>query len=224
MRRLYILVEGQTEEAFVKNVPSPHLRLLSIEAYPIIVATSRDPRTGRKQKGGGHWKQWKRDLRRLMLEQANDAVRFTTLFDLYGLPRDFPGIVETVAIQDSARRADSLQGYLEAEIADRRLIAYVQRHEFESLVLASLEQLKPLLDPTEHRNLDDLQRLVVASSPEDLNDGSETAPSKRLEGAIPSYEKTTHGPLAVEAAGINALRAACPRFGGWLNRLEELRP
>jgi hypothetical protein len=47
------------------------------------VTTRRDPVTGRKiAKGDGHWKHWRKDIRRLFLNGASN-VRFTTVFDLY---------------------------------------------------------------------------------------------------------------------------------------------
>lgn len=89
MMRLYIvLVEGQAEEAFVKSVLAPHLASFDLEVRPIIVTTSRDAH-GRKHKGGGTWAHWLRDIKRLTGEQDG---RFTTMFDLYGLPDDFPGL------------------------------------------------------------------------------------------------------------------------------------
>lgn len=84
--RLYVLVEGQSEESFLKSTLTPHLATFGLEVYPIIVMTSRD-RQGRKHRGGGHWAHWLRDMKRLLGEQSG---RFTTMFDLYGLPEDSP--------------------------------------------------------------------------------------------------------------------------------------
>ncbi|MBW2736989.1 MAG: DUF4276 family protein, partial [Deltaproteobacteria bacterium] len=57
---------------------------------------------------------------------------------------------------------------------------------------------------------------------ESVNDGKDTAPSKRLLRHIPGYNKALHGPLAVEHEGLQSLRASCPRFGAWLQTLERL--
>ncbi len=70
MIRLYVVVEGQTEEAFVKGVLRPYLRDRSVWAEPIIVSTSR-ANGGRKFKGGGNWKHWLDDLTRVLHEQAS---------------------------------------------------------------------------------------------------------------------------------------------------------
>ena len=46
MTRLYILVEGQTEEAFVNEVLTPHYAQISIFVTPMIVETSRGYKGG----------------------------------------------------------------------------------------------------------------------------------------------------------------------------------
>ncbi len=221
MTRLYVLVEGQTEEAFVKRVITPHLQGLGVWAYAIIVATSRDA-SGRKRRGGGQWKHWRRDLKRLIREQSGDEVRFTTMFDLYGLPVDFPELEKHGCIPNTSRRAESLEASMSRDVDDPRLIPYLQRHEFEALVLAALGSVTKLLEDA--GDLEAVERLraeLASMSPEEVNDGESTAPSKRLM-RIPSYRKTVHGPLAVEDAGLPALRSACPRFGAWIARLEAL--
>ena len=59
-------------------------------------------------------------------------------------------------------------------------------------------------------------------TPEDIDERPETAPSKQLFDVFPAYQKTLHGPLAVSAIGIDRIRAACPHFAQWLNRLEAM--
>ncbi|MBI4860478.1 MAG: DUF4276 family protein [Candidatus Riflebacteria bacterium] len=221
--RLYVLVEGQTEEAFVKQVLRPHLREVDVPVTPIIVTTRRDRLTGRKHRGGGRWKQWFRDLRRLMMEQSGYGVRFTTLFDLYRLPDDFPRLEIHLSTADTLRRADDLEQEMGAALSDPRFIPYLQRHEFEALVLASLDSMDTLLDAEDDlEGLESLRESLAGSNPEDIDDGEESAPSKRLADHIPGYVKTLHGPLAVEATGLPRIRAACPRFDRWLARLETL--
>jgi hypothetical protein len=220
--RLYILVEGRTEERFVKDVLEPHLADQSVWAIPIIVTTRRDRQTGQKTRGGGHWKHWYRDLRRLIADNPGDGVRFTTLFDLYGLPRDFPKLATFASESDTVRRAQLLEQAMADAAVDHRLIPYLQRHEFEALVLACLDHLLALVDPSEHAGVHRLRESLRSLKPEDVNDGEATAPSKRLEQSIPSYDKVTHGPIAIGSAGLATVRAECPRFDSWLRTLESL--
>jgi hypothetical protein len=224
MMRLYVVVEGQTEEEFVKRVLGPHLQARHIYTTPIIVTTRRDRLTGKKLgKGGGHWKHWLKDLRRLLGEHTGNNVAFTTLFDLYGLPEDFPQLAALSQNADTLQRAVGLEQEMAATLDDRRLIPYLQRHEFEALVLASLDALGALLDTEDDvLGLEQLRVELAHLAPEDVNDGPDSAPSKRLESRIPSYDKTLHGPLAVEAARLANIRAVCPRFNAWVTKLEGL--
>jgi hypothetical protein len=220
--RLFIVVEGQTEEAFVNKVLAPHLYRLTppghLDVRPMIVQTSRDAQ-GRKRRGGGSWGKWLGDLRCLIAQQQG---RFTTMFDLYGLPEDFPRWAECSITADTARRAEALENAMAEAVDDWRFIPYIQRHEFEALVLAAVDHLEQLLEGEGLAGLQLLRNDIAGAAPEDVNDGTETAPSKRLKRFISSYSKTLHGPLALEGAGLAALRAACPRFNAWVAKLEEI--
>jgi hypothetical protein len=67
----------------------------------------------------------------------------------------------------------------------------------------------------------ELGRVVqLESGPELVNDGADTAPSKRIKKAYPQYEKTLHGPLVIADAGIDAIRSTCPHADDWLRELE----
>jgi hypothetical protein len=59
-------------------------------------------------------------------------------------------------------------------------------------------------------------------TPEDIDEGVQTAPSKRLRNAFAAYQKTLHGPLAMAAIGVDRIRAVCPHFGEWMTRLEAV--
>jgi hypothetical protein len=221
--RLYVLVEGDTELAFVKRLLEPHLNERLVWTYPFIVATKRDRRTRAKLgRGGGHWKHWQRDLKKLIEEHGADA-RFTTLFDLYGLPEDFPEISIHRAERDTAKRVEALEAAMAAAVGDPRFLPYLQRHEFEAFVLAALDRLPAFLqDDADRAGVEALRASLGTAKPEDVNDGKETAPSKRLAAQIPGYRKVTLGPLAVEALGLAALREKCPRFNAWVRQLETL--
>jgi hypothetical protein len=221
--RLFVVVEGQTEESFVKDMLAPHLWHRGVFAAATIVGTPKRRGSVPLKKGGGGWTRWERDIRRILGEQHQTNVRVTTLFDLYGLPTGFPGLAEHGCDSDTVRRCDNLEAALACAFNDWRLIPYVQRHEFEALVLASLGSLIGLLDATEDlAGLQELSAEIAGRLPEDIDDGQDTAPSKRLWAKIPGYSKTVHGPLAAADTGLPALRSRCPRFDAWLGRLETL--
>lgn len=97
--RLHIIVEGQTEEAFVNQVLAEPLALLGIFAAARSVETSR--RRSRIFRGGmTSYSRLKGDLLRWMHQDDNPEVWFTTMIDLYGLdrlPDGFPGFVGSQA-------------------------------------------------------------------------------------------------------------------------------
>ena len=221
--RLYVVVEGQTEEAFVKQVLAPHLESFSVWAVPIIVTTSRDRSTGAKHRGGGDWEKWREDLNRLSRNDHDRDMRFTTLFDLYALPRNFPDYKQLTTVTDTTQRAAAMEAAMAAQINDRRFIPYLQRHEVEAFVLVDLDPLAALVgEGTTTSGVAALRVDIAGLDPESVNDGAETAPSKRLLRLIPGYRKTLHGPLVMEAIGLPKIRAACPRFDAWVGALEAL--
>ena len=231
MRDVFVVVEGQTEEAFVNAVIQPHLAAVGAWATPIVVCTSRE-RSGRKKKGGGDWTKWASDIRGLCRD-GRPEIRITTLFDLYRLPKNFPGLEKHSQISDTLKRCDLLEAEMSQAIGDQRFIPYLQRHEFEALVLAGLEALHMFLgDPADRAGLARLEEDIRGLSPEDINDGDDTAPSKRLERFIPSYQsqsrrrsgagKPFYGELVTDRTGLPVLREKCPRFGEWIAKLESL--
>ena len=60
------------------------------------------------------------------------------------------------------------------------------------------------------------------NNPEMINDGSETAPSKRLSKIIQGYSKISYGSLVAEEIGLLKIRTKCPRFSGWITKLENI--
>lgn len=79
MSRVYVLVEGQTEEAFVNELLAPHYARIELYLTPIIVSTSA------AQKGGVvSYAKVRPQIERLCKQDADAYV--TTMFDLYALP------------------------------------------------------------------------------------------------------------------------------------------
>jgi hypothetical protein len=185
-----------------------------------VVTTSRE-RNGKRHAGGGNnWDYWRNDLRRV-LQNTTPGIRFTTLLDLYALPGNTPGLLAAASERDTTKRCAALERAIAEDIGDPRLLPYIQRHEFESLVLAALPSLGEVFEKKERDRLNNLIDEIRHLGPEDVNDGPETAPSKRLKGALRSYQKTLHGPSALGRAGIAAIRKQCPRFHAWVEALEQ---
>lgn len=217
MRRGLVLVEGQTEELFVKTVLQPYLwSRTSLWVIPTLLVT-KIVKSGANFKGGvGSYGQVYRDIHKLL--QDADAAVITTLIDYYGLPVDFPGM-PTRPIGTAKQRVAHVQGALGATISDRRFVPFFMLHEFEALLFCDLGDDRAWV--YQGGDLGQLRSVRQAvASPEDINDGYDTAPSRRVLAAFPGYQKTFHGPLAVMDIGIENMRVQCPHFHEWLSRLE----
>ena len=219
--RLHFIVEGPTEEAFVNQTLRPHLVSFSIWASARSVEMSR--KQGRKHSGGiVNYAKPRKDIIRWLRQDQNSDARFTTMFDLYSLPDDFPGYADAARASGPYERVRILEDALGNDISDFRFIPYIQLHEFEALVLADPQKLDSQYydRSTVIRSL--VQMAAQFLSPELINDGEDTAPSKRITAAIPGYRKKSAGPLVAEQIGLPTLRSRCPHFGEWLGRLEAL--
>lgn len=215
MTRVYLVVEGQTEEAFVNELLQPHYAGIGLYLTPIIISTSPGHRGGLVSYGKA-----RPQIERLCRQDAGAYV--TTLFDLYALPRDFPGrnLPAYPAGADGRRKAEYLEQALAQDIEQRNFIPNLLVHEFEALLFTRIDPFAQWTD--DDRVLAPLRAIRQAAPPEDINDGAQTAPSKRILAVMPGYQKTVHGPLIACDIGVEAMRAACPHFDGWLRRLEDL--
>ena len=219
MIRLNILVEGQTEQAFVKDVLSPYLSGQQIYPMPRLVAVSRSGGKG----GVANYIKVRNDLNRwLKQEQGNDEVWFTTMFDFYGWPTDAPSYDECADIHNPRQRIECLERAFGEDIDHRRFIPHLQLHEFEALVLCDVDALSRVY-PGSRRELQPLHDVIDEhDSPELINDDPNTAPSKRIESCLSGYDKVVAGPLVTEDVGLTRLRQECLHFHQWVSQLENL--
>jgi len=224
MRRLNVLAEGQTEEAFVNGVLAPHLADHQVIASVRCVTTRRDRRRPDRVHRGGlpSYGKARGDLKRWMAEDST-AV-FNTMFDLYALPDDFPEFEDAARVRDPYARVRALEDAMAADLVEARLVPYIQLHEFEALLLSDPAKLD--WEYLEHSH--PIERLIdLASgydSPELIDDGAETAPSKRIIAEIPeyAYQKASAGPRIAGRIGMQRLRERCPHFSAWVAQLESL--
>lgn len=214
MPGIHVLVEGQTEEVIVRDVLGPELQP-ALWLNPVILKTKR-PAGGSSHKGGvGSWEKIERDLRLLLMDSSVAVV--TTMLDYYGLPGDTPGMADRPSGSPYDRVVHVEQAVAD-RIADRRFLPHLALHETEAWVLAAAEQLGELLgEPEVARTLRGQVR--DADGPERVNDGHDTAPSKRILATYPAYRKTQDGPIAIACLGLAKLREACPHFDAWLTEL-----
>ena len=216
MIRLNIVVEGQTEEAFVNEVLLEHLQRLGIYATPILLRTSK---TGRG--GVSTFAKIEHQVTRLCKEDTGAYV--TTMLDYYGLPKDFPAIQQKNP-RDAYQSVNLLEAGFQARIGyPQRFIPGILLHEFEALLFADINSFD-ILEADCPGIVASLTKEVAGIEPEAINDRPETAPSKRIIKHFSRYQKPLHGSLVAMDVGLDTMKARCPHFSQWLGKLEMLKP
>lgn len=224
MPRLHMFVEGVTEQVFASTVLVRHLAGCGVWLQkPVLVAHAY--KRGTTHRGGGRrFAAMQKDIVRRLKEDAGADVYFTTMIDLYALHSDFPGRSAAAKLRrDPYMRVGALEAAWRKETADKRFIPYIQLHEFEACLLTDVSKFAEFDCP--RHAIAALQAAADdADSPERVDDGQDTAPSKRIIDQFPAYEKlkTVVGPQMAELIGLPAIRTKCPHFDSWLSRLERL--
>jgi len=227
MIRLHITAEGQTEERFVNSLLVPHLSRYDVFPDVRCVLTSKDNRGNHEYRGGfrrhSAYATVKRDIMAWIKEDNNPECRFTTMFDLYALPDDFPGKDAAKHGTDPYKKARVIEEAFSNDIRTKRFIPYIQIHEFEALILSEPQKLA--IEYFEHDAA--IARLTsvlnnVNGNPERIDDHPETAPSKQIIREIPDYDKANAGIIVAKEIGLGKMRKHCPHFNDWITKLEGL--
>ena len=218
MIRVAALVEGPTERNFCQRILAPHLGCHNVAFSPKVIGKSG-------QKGGNRWPVARRDLLAL-LRQGFDQC--TTMFDLYALPKDWPGRKE--AREKGLKKAEAaraIETAIEADIAgvmggdEAGFFAYLSLHEYEALLFSDPVELASVT--MGEKDAEKFAAIVVeCGGCEEINDEPDTAPSKRILKIAPQYRKASDGPVAAQRIGLETMRAKCPHFDEWVGRLERL--
>ena len=214
-----VLVEGPTEQQFVKQVLAPYMAKRNVYLTPVIL-----DKPGEK---GGDVKfvRAKNDIKKHLKQRVDTWV--TLLVDYYGIHGDWPGYAESKRQTDHTRKAD-IMNQATAEQVKRlfpeqcqtsRFIPYVSMHEIEALYFSDPACLAAKIG-VDQRQIDAI--LAECREPERINDNSATAPSKRLAALSPRFKKTSTGIAIAEEIGIGKMREVCPLFNSWLLKLESL--
>jgi hypothetical protein len=218
--RVLVVVEGQTEETFINDLLASVFWRRNVFLKAVLVGVPG-------HKGGNpKYARVKRDVLTILKQDA--AVYCSTMIDLYGLGHDFPGMPPAAGLgglQIAMRIEEGIQKDISECApglrAEARFLPYIQVHEYESLLFSDPNAFAAALNsPPLARRFQQIRARY--DTPEDINDSTETAPSKRILSLFPGYEKRIQGALAARAVGIEAMRRECPHFGAWLERLEQI--
>ena len=222
---LNILCEGKTEERFVITVLKPFLRNYNIYVKQRLLITSKK----NNSKGGIiSYQQVERDLSVWAKEcrtKINERHYFTTMFDLYALPNDFPEKDKADKIHDKYERIktieiaffENLKGCID------NFIPYIQLHEIEALLFCDIDKLIAEF-PKSKKEIEKLKNVlsVHQNNPELINDGTQTAPSKRIEKALEGKYRYNKPNTIEKVTDIDILREKCRHFNDWISKLEKL--
>lgn len=225
MARLHFFVEGQTEQTFADTVLKPHLANFGVfMRKPTLIAHAH--KKGKVHKGGGrNFLAMQKDIHTRLKEDSGSDVFFTTMIDLYDLPANFPGIEEAEKLRHIPyKRVEALEKSWFDETENRRFIPFIQLHEFEAYLFCDVSRFDFFFDDPDSE-ISVLRKIADQfQSPELIDDGQHTAPSKRVGGQFPEYEdsKPTIGSQIAERIGLDNIRSKCPHFDAWLERLEKL--
>ncbi|SPE57894.1 conserved hypothetical protein [Verrucomicrobia bacterium] len=224
MNRVLIVVEGPTERAVIERVLAPHFGEHALALHAKVV--------GKPGHKGGirNFESVRKEVMALLRQERRSFV--STFFDYCGLPENWPGVnqargrpaPEKARIVESSM-LESLRSVLGESKDVARFVPYVQMHELEALLFSSTNVMASTF---ERQDLASAFAEIVSQCGgcEEINDKSETAPSRRIASLFPAYRKgsglTAHAPIIVKRIGLNAIRQACPHFSDWMARLEKL--
>ena len=199
-----IVVEGPTEEEFVKEALAHTLWKSDIYVYPVLIGRAR-----RRVRGGGNVTVDRLAGEMRHLRKNYNAV--TSLVDFYGFA-DKGDLSPDELVQAIRQRI--------GDSDDGSVFPYVQVHEFEGLLFSDVDAIKRVFRNAEVEQLRSVRECF--QTPEDINDSSATAPSRRIRRHVPGYRKALGGPLVALEIGLTQIRSECPRFDAWVQDIESL--
>jgi Domain of unknown function (DUF4276) len=224
MARLLIHVEGETEETFVNEILRPHFLGRGFES---VAARQLGNERLRSQRGGIRgWNTARTDIIRHLRQDPGCIM--TTMVDYYGLPqageKAWPGRPDSTSlpVPDRAVRLEAaILENLSVDIDCRQFVPFVLVHEFEGLLFSDCRAFADSISrPDMAASFQEIRDAF--DTPEHIDDSPVTAPSKRVERLVPTYQKPLFGNLAALEIGLRKIRAECPHFAAWLTRLETI--
>lgn len=225
MIRLYCYVEGQTEQGWCHDVLRRHLAPFEVYLEGAILAASSRNHGEIARGGGRHYAPMRNDLGRLLRQHRGEDVRFTTMFDLYALYTDFPLRQDADKLKHLPyERVRTLEQAFAADVGDRRFVPHVQLHEFETMLFCDPDAFAVYYENCE-KQIQALREIADQfPSPELIDAGQHSAPSKRIAAQFPDYpDAKPDAPIAISSViDLAVIRARCPHFDAWIRALEEL--
>lgn len=222
MKNFRIVTEGQSETNFVNRVMAPYFAG-RCTLIPITVVTKTDNRHGKIYKGGiGNYGQIRNTLLKTLANASKNPDSYvTTMFDFYRLPTDVPGVAEAEKVDDPYKKVEIIEREVQRMegYGEKFFFPYIELHEFEAMIFSDITKLE---ETYFEDDLTALKECVKAqSNPELINNGADTAPSKRIMDCIGSFDKANVGVDVLGKIGIENIAGKCRHFAEWLRCIEE---
>lgn len=219
MMIINILVEGQTEELFIKDILAPYLLDKGIFMTPTIINT-KIVKDGANFKGGlsnRNYGKFINDIKRLINSTPHGFV--TTFIDYYALPTKFPNFEDRLTFNTSIAQVEFIEKKLSEYINSENFIPYIQIHEFEAFLFTEKSGFENNIEPSDGNISNLIQIINDYNNPEDINQGQATAPSKRIEANYKSYQKMLEANMMILDIGLEIIIDKCPHFKSWIDLL-----
>jgi len=214
---IYVYCEGQTEETFINEVLAPYMFYMAgLSLKPIVCETKRT--SLKKYKGGiVDYQRVKKEIQRLCKEHHNEYV--TSMMDFYSFPEETPGMDKALKLIDVYERVEYIESEIKKDIGCENFIPHLMLHEFEALIFVRPE----LLTQYYQKHSREIERLITlreeAETPEHIDLGKDTAPSKRIKFAIPEYDKIVAGTAITLDIGMDRIIEECRHFAAWIYKI-----
>lgn len=222
MNIIYVVTEGQSETNFVNRVMAPYFADRCI-LIPNTVITKVDSKHGKTYKGGvANYNQIRNTLVKTLANSSKSKNSYvTTMFDYYRLPTDVPGVADAEKVNDPYEKVKLIEReILKAEgYEERFFFPYIELHEFEAMLFSDITKLEDAYFEYDLTALKECAKMQ--SNPELINDGAETAPSKRIINCINCFDKANAGVDVLEKIGIEHIAGKCRHFAEWMEHIEE---
>lgn len=160
MKRVVIVVEGQTEQEFIKQCIAPYL----LDKHGILSVTARLIGKPGHKGGDVRYQRLKVDLDVLLREHN---VVISTFIDFFKLANDFPANDICLQHNRAEDKITCLEQALMKAVGAPLFIPYIQCHEFEALLFASLNGFEKYFSQKTCEKLADVKALYP--NPEDIN-------------------------------------------------------
>ena len=204
MNRVYIVCEGPTEERFIKDLLAPYLMQHGVYVTPICV------------RGVSKLSIIKKRISDLCKMDRSAFV--SMMFYYYAFP-----IKDLDCKYNEGDLLSTVMNYENAikdSVGEDNFIPNLVIHEFEGLLFSDVNKFECCMNSKQISDAEAIRKEFA--TPEHINQGYDTAPSRRIKKLFPEYNKVIDGTRIAQRIGVEIICEECKHFGKWVDTLERL--